>query len=69
MSSKREVEVENLFQIIKDRYGQRLTREELDEVKRALETNFDTALSMRVIELKNSDEPFTIFKPIRGRSK
>ncbi len=69
MSSKKQNEVEDHFKLIIDRFGQRLTQEERDEVKKALEANLDTAYSLRAIELKNSDEPFSIFKPIRGRAR
>jgi len=69
MSSNKKIEVEDHFQLIKNRYGKRLTQDELEELKKALEANLDAAYSLRTIELKNSDEPYFIFKPLRGKIK
>jgi hypothetical protein len=56
-------EIERLIQMVKDRYGSRLTFEELEEVKNVLSTNLEGAAALRAIKLDMSDEPYPFFKP------
>jgi hypothetical protein len=67
MSDEKSRELEARLRVVVDRYGDRLTPEELEEVRKTLETNLDTANALRSIRLGNWDEPFSVFKPIRRR--
>ena len=62
MSAK---ESETLFKLVIDQYGDRLTPEELEEVKKGVERITETAKALREVKLENWDEPFSIFKPFR----
>ena len=59
-------EAEHLFNIIKERYGDRLSDEELTEVRKGVERMVEAAEKLRAVKLENSDEPFFIFRPYRG---
>ena len=59
-------ESEHLFNIIKERYGERLSDEELEEVKKGVQKIVEAAEKLREIRLENGDEPFFVFKPYRG---
>jgi len=67
MSDEKSREFEARLKVVIDRYGDRLTPEELEEVRKALEANLDTANALRSISLGNWDEPFSVFKPVRRR--
>jgi len=67
MSDEKSRELEARLRVVVDRYGDRLTPEELEEVRKTLETNLDTANALRSIRLGNWDEPFSVFKPVRRR--
>ncbi len=56
-------EAEALLELIKTRYGDRLTPEELVEVRGSLQAILDAVASMRKIKLENGDEPYQFFKP------
>ncbi len=59
-------ESEHLFNIIKGRYGDRLSDDELAEVKKGVKKIVEAAEKLREIRLENGDEPFFVFKPYRG---
>ena len=59
-------ESEHLFNIIKERYGERLSDEELAEVKKGVDRLVEAAEKLREVRLENGDEPFFIFRPYRG---
>jgi hypothetical protein len=59
-------ESEHLFNIIKERYGERLSDDELAEVKKGVEKIVEAAEKLREIRLENGDEPFFVFRPYRG---
>ena len=59
-------ESEHLFNIINERYGERLSDGELAEVKKGVEKIVEAAEKLREIRLENGDEPFFVFKPYRG---
>jgi hypothetical protein len=67
MSDEKSREVEARFRVVADRYGDRLTPDELEEVRKAIEANLDAAYALRSIKLENWDEPFSVFKPLRRR--
>jgi hypothetical protein len=50
------------FEVARQRFGQRLTPEQLEAVKRDLEGNVRTADRLRASKLKNSDEPDFVFE-------
>ena len=58
-------ESETLYNLVRDRYGDRLSPEELEEVKKGVERITETAKALREVKLENWDEPFSIFKPFR----
>ena len=64
--SKENKESEHLFEIIRERYGERLSEEELVEVKKGVDRIVEAAEKLREIRLKNGDEPFFVFRPYRG---
>jgi len=68
MGDEKSREVEARLRVVADRYGGRLTLEELEEVRKALEANIDAANALRSIRLGNWDEPFSVFKPVRRKS-
>jgi hypothetical protein len=59
-------EAEALFALIEQRYGARLTAEQLDEIKKMLEGQVEMARALRAVKLTNADEPFPHFAPYRG---
>jgi len=60
-------EFENLYNVVRDRFGGRLTVEELEQVKKDVKTVADASRALRSVKLSNWDEPFFIFKPHKGR--
>ena len=58
-------EAEFLFEMVKDRYGNRLSAEELEEVRKGVLGLVKTAEVLRSVKLGNSTEPFSIFKPYK----
>ena len=58
-------EAEILFEMVKDRYGDRLTEEQLEDVRRSVHTVVDEAEALRSVRLDNSDEPPAVFTPYR----
>jgi len=58
-------EAETLFSLVKEKYGDKIAPEELDEVKKAVERIVETSMELRKVELGNWDEPFSVFKPYR----
>jgi hypothetical protein len=58
-------EAETLFSLVKEKYGDKITEEELDEVKKGIERIVETSMELRKVELGNWDEPFSVFKPYR----
>jgi len=58
-------EAETLFSLVKEKYGDKIIEEELEEVKKAVERIVETSMELRKVELSNWDEPFSVFKPYR----
>ena len=63
MDSKSESDL--LFKIIEEKYGDRLTEEQLAKVKTSVENLVETAEVLRKVELDYTVEPFMVFKPYR----
>jgi hypothetical protein len=59
-------EADNLFEIIKMRYGDRVTADELEEMRKGLDAILDASKAMRAVKLENGDEPYQFFEPYRG---
>jgi hypothetical protein len=59
------MEAETLFSLVKEKYGDKIKEDELDEVKKAVERIVETSMELRKVELGNWDEPFSVFKPYR----
>jgi hypothetical protein len=56
-------ETKCLFDLVKQRYGDRLTRDELNEVLESVESFVKIAEELRLVKLENKNEPFSVFKP------
>jgi hypothetical protein len=59
-------EAEILHALIRRRYGDRLTAEELDSVRRGVEALVEQAAALRAVRLANADEPVQRFVPFRA---
>jgi hypothetical protein len=55
-----------LFTIIQEQYGERLTPEQLAEVRKGIEANVKIAETLSQFPLRNGDEPFSVFTPYRA---
>lgn len=55
-----------LFEIVKSRYGDRLTDEQLKEVRKGVDGVEDLAQELRKVRLSNAVEPYATFQPYRG---
>ncbi len=60
-------EAESLFEMVKDRYGGRLTEEQLENVRRSVDTVVDNAETLRSVRLDNAEEPPAVFAPYRKK--
>lgn len=58
-------EAEQRFNLVKDLYGARLDDDQLEEVRKGIESVVATAEALRTINLDNGDEPFSVFTPFR----
>ncbi|MFQ6075309.1 MAG: hypothetical protein ACE5Z5_04120 [Candidatus Bathyarchaeia archaeon] len=58
-------EAEILFSMARDRYGDHLSPEELEGVRKGVEAIVEAAEALRSVRLENSDEPFSVFAPYR----
>ena len=54
-----------LLELVKKRYGDRLTEEQIEAVEKQVKNNLETAEKLRSVELENADEPYNVFKPYR----
>ena len=62
-------ESEPLFELIRQRYGHRLTAAELEEVRKGVLGVARMTATLRTVRLENGDEPFSVFIPYRGKRK
>ena len=58
-------ETKTLLELVKQRYGKRLTDDQIAEVEKQINRNLETAKSLHSVELTNADEPYNVFKPYR----
>ncbi len=61
-----DIEVERRFALVRERYGDRLTPAQLDEVRKNVQGIVQTARALRAVRLENSDEPMQPFIPYRA---
>ena len=54
------------FALVRLRYGDRLTAEQLDALRRAVETIVEQVSALRTVPLTNADEPLQRFVPFRA---
>ncbi|UCH02428.1 MAG: hypothetical protein JSV20_01150 [Candidatus Bathyarchaeota archaeon] len=52
-----------LFDLIQNKYGNRLSSKELDEVRKQVNSIVETAKTLRSVNLEYDDEPFFVFTP------
>ena len=63
--AKPDPETDALFEVVRQRYGNRLTPEQLDEVRRIVLAQVEAARALRAVRLTNTDEPMQPFTPHR----
>ncbi len=54
-----------LFEMVRERYGDRLSPDELEEVREAVQGMADAAEAIRAEKLDNGVGPFSVFTPYR----
>jgi hypothetical protein len=64
---KSDKQLETLYNIVKDRFGGRLTAEELEQVKKDIQAITEASRALATVKLGNADEPPFVFKPHKGR--
>jgi hypothetical protein len=52
-----------LFKLVEGKYGDRLTPDELEGVKKGVERMVEAAEALRSVKTDNWDEPFNVFRP------
>jgi len=62
--AKPDPEADALFEIVRQRYGDRLTPEQLDELRKIVGAQVEAARALRAVRLTNADEPFQTFAPL-----
>lgn len=63
--AKPDPEAAALFEIVRQRYGDRLAPEQLDEVRKIVQAQLEAARALRAVRLTNADEPMQPFAPYR----
>ena len=66
--AKPDPEGDALFEIVRQRYGDRLTREQLEELREIVQAQVEAARALRAVQLTNADEPMQPFAPHREES-
>jgi hypothetical protein len=54
-----------LFNLVRERYGDRLTPQELEDVRSQVDRVIELADALRAVELDPRDEPLSLFQPYR----
>ena len=65
MNEEHPKESDFLFKMVKDRYDDQLTADELEEVRKGVEGIVEAVKALRSVKLGNGTEPFSIFKPYK----
>jgi len=66
MAETPDPETDTLFEIVRQRYGARLTGEQLDDLRKIVRGQGDAARALRAVRLTNGDEPFQRFAAYRS---
>jgi len=61
MAETTDPETDTLFEIVRQRYGARLTSEQLDDLRKIVRGQVDAARALRAVRLTNADEPYQRF--------
>jgi hypothetical protein len=64
-AAKPDPEAAALFEIVRLRYGDRLTPAQLAELRKIVAGQLETARALRAVALTNADEPMQPFAPYR----
>ena len=64
-AAKPDPEADALFEIVRLRYGDRLTPAQLDELRKIVAGQIEAARALRAVALTNADEPMQPFAPYR----
>ena len=64
--TKPDPETDALFDIVRRRYGDSLTPEQLDELRKIVKAQVESARALRAMRLTNADEPMQPFAPYRA---
>ena len=56
-----------LMELVKERYGERLTEEQLEHVENSLKRVMEAGKALWDVSLDNSYEPYNVFKPYRRK--
>ena len=64
--AKPDPEADALFEIVRVRYGDRLTPAQLDELRKIVAAQLEAARTLRAVPLSNADEPMQPFAPYRA---
>jgi hypothetical protein len=67
-TAKPDPEADALFEIVRLRYGDRLTTAQLDELRKIVAGQLEVARALRAVALTNADEPIQPFAPYREES-
>lgn len=60
-----QTEADTLFEMVKGRYGDRLTEDQLEDVRKTVDSVVGNAEALRAVTLDNADEPPAVFTPYR----
>jgi len=66
MAETPDPETDTLFEIVRQRYGARLTGEQLDDLRKIVRGQVDAARALRAVRLTNADEPYQRFSAWRA---
>ena len=66
MAETTDPETDTLFEIVRQRYGARLTSEQLDDLRKIVCGQVDAARALRAVRLTNADEPYQRFAAYRS---
>lgn len=64
--AKLDPEADALFEIVRQRYGDRLAPSLMDEVRKIVQAQVEAARALRAMRLTNADEPMQPFVPYRA---
>jgi hypothetical protein len=59
-------EVDLRLALVRHRYGERLSPEQIDDLRRAVEAIVEQVAALGTVRLANSDEPLSRFEPFRA---